>query len=63
MRFFEKKICEKSPQQRDPPSNPHLPPLAAGSSALRPPFCYSRLLLQLCRVHFYSARWVLLPSK
>jgi len=32
-------------------SNPRLPP-AAGGGAPRPPRCYSRLLLQLCRVRF-----------
>jgi len=31
--------------------NPRLPS-AAGNFAPRPPRCYSRLLLQLCRVYF-----------
>jgi len=34
-----------------PPTNPRLPPAAEGS-APKPPRCYSRLFLQLCRVHF-----------
>jgi len=34
-----------------PHPNPHMSP-AAGGSALRPPLCYSQLLLQLCRVRY-----------
>jgi len=44
-------------------SVPRLPPAAEGSAS-RPRRCCSRLLLQLCRVHFYSsAKCVLSPSK
>jgi len=44
--------CKKLPQRRGlPPPNPRLPP-AAGSSAPRPPHCYSHLLLQLYLVQF-----------
>jgi len=58
--FYEKTVKIVSASGAPPP-NPRLP-LAAGGFALRPPPCYSRLLLQLCQKFvfvlnaFYSAQ-------
>jgi len=49
--FFEKKNTKTVSASGATSTNPRLPP-AAGGSAPRPPRCYSRLLLQLCWVHF-----------
>jgi len=51
MRIIEKKTVKFVLASGAPPPNPRLPPAAEGS-APRPPRCYSRLLLQLCRVYF-----------
>jgi len=50
--YFLEKDVKKSPQRRRAPfPNPCWPP-AVGGSAPRLPRCYTRLLLQLCQVHF-----------
>jgi len=51
MRISWEKMCKIVSASGAPPPNPCLPP-AAGGSGPRPPCCYSRLLLQLCRVCF-----------
>jgi len=49
--YFLEKDAKNRLSVGAPPPNPRWPP-AAGGSALRPLRCYSRLLLQLCQVHF-----------
>jgi len=49
MRIFWEKTVKIVSASGAPPPNLRLPP-ATGSSTPRPPRCYFRLLLQLCRV-------------
>jgi len=49
--YFLEKMQTIASASGIPTPNSRWPP-AAGGSASRPPRCYSRLLLQLCLVHF-----------
>jgi len=53
MHIFGKKTVKIVSISGDPPPNPPLPSVAGGS-ATRLPYCYFRLLLQLCWVRFLT---------
>jgi len=50
MRIFWKKNCKICRSVGGFAPEPRLPPKAGGSASRLPHYCYSSLLLQLCRV-------------